>query len=113
MLKIFWKRGEIATISTIFSYLMLDIYVKTRIRFSLRDKWLFEITEVEITRVDCSFEHTQLNRVCCFRFFGVFLASKGSNFSKLIYKHIQHFRSLQNVQVKIALHIDFLLKTSI
>ena len=59
MLKILWKRGEIAPeeqfllLSTIFSYLMLDIYVKTRIRFSLRDKRLFEITEVEITRVDC------------------------------------------------------------
>ena len=34
---------------------MLDLYVKTRIRFSLRDTWLFEITEVEITRVDCMF----------------------------------------------------------
>ena len=34
-------------------YLMLDFYVKTRIRFSLRDKRLFEITEVEVTRVDC------------------------------------------------------------
>ena len=33
---------------------MLDFCVKTRIRFSLRDKRLFEITEVEITRVDCS-----------------------------------------------------------
>ena len=32
---------------------MLDFYVKTGIRFSLRDKQLFEITEVEITRVDC------------------------------------------------------------
>ena len=32
---------------------MLDFYVKTRIRFSLRDKRLFEITEVEITRVNC------------------------------------------------------------
>ena len=32
---------------------MLDFYVKARIRFSLRDKRLFEITEVEITRVDC------------------------------------------------------------
>ena len=28
-------------------------YVKTGIRFSFRDKRLFEITEVEITRVDC------------------------------------------------------------
>ena len=37
---------------TIFYYLMLDFYVKTWIRFSLRDKRLFEITEVEITRVD-------------------------------------------------------------
>ena len=59
MLKILWKRGEIAPeeqfllLFTIFSYLMLALDVKTRIRFSLRDKWLFEITEVEITRVDC------------------------------------------------------------
>ena len=59
MLKILWEGGEIAPeeqfllLSTIFSYLMLDFYVKTRIRFSLRDKRLFEITEVEITRVDC------------------------------------------------------------
>ena len=58
MLKILWKRGEIAPkeqfllLSTIFCHLMLDFYVKTRIRFSLRDKQLFEITEVEITRVD-------------------------------------------------------------
>ena len=60
MLKILWKRGEIAPeeqflpLSTIFYYLMLDFYVKTGIRFSLRDKRLFEITEVEITRVDCT-----------------------------------------------------------
>ena len=60
MLKILWKRGEIAPVeqflnlSTIFYYLMLDFYVKTRIRFSLRDKRLFEITEIEITRVDCT-----------------------------------------------------------
>ena len=58
MLKILWKRGEIAPVEqflllfTIFSYLMLDFYIKTRIGFSLRDKRLFEITEVEITRVD-------------------------------------------------------------
>ena len=51
--------GEIAheeqflPLSTVFCYLMLDFYVKTGIRFSLRDKRLFEITEVEITRVDC------------------------------------------------------------
>ena len=75
MLKILWKRGEIAPqeqflllstilgrnapqeqfllLSTIFCYLVLDLKVKTRIRFSLRDKRLFEITEGEITRVDC------------------------------------------------------------
>ena len=59
VLKILWNRGEIAPeeqfllLFTIFSYLMLDFYVKTRIGFSLRDKRLFEITEVEITRVDC------------------------------------------------------------
>ena len=60
MWKILWKREEIAPkeqfllLSTIFCYLMLDFCVKTRIRFSLRDKRLFEITEVEITMVDCA-----------------------------------------------------------
>ena len=60
MLKILRKRGEIAPeeqfllLLTIFCYLMLDLYVKRGIRFSLRDKRLFEIAEVEITRVDCS-----------------------------------------------------------
>ena len=60
MLKILLKRREIAPkeqfllLSTIFCYLMLDFYVKTGIRFSLRDKRLFEITEVEKTRIDCT-----------------------------------------------------------
>ena len=51
--------GEIAPkeqflpLSIIFYDLMLHFYVKTGIRFSLRDKRLFEITAVEITRVDC------------------------------------------------------------
>ena len=59
MLKILKKRGEIAPeeqfllLSTTFCYLVLDFSVKIRIRFSLRDKRLFEITEVEIPRVDC------------------------------------------------------------
>ena len=62
MLKILWIMGEIAPeeqflpLSTIFYYLMLDFDVKTGIRFSLRDKRLFEITEVEITRVDCIYK---------------------------------------------------------
>ena len=60
MLKILWKNVEIAPdeqfllLSTIFCYLMLDFYVKTGIRFSLLDERLFDITEVQITRVDCS-----------------------------------------------------------
>ena len=59
MSKIMWKMGDIAPeeqfllLSTIFCYLLSYLYVETRIRFSLRDKRLFEITEVEITRVDC------------------------------------------------------------
>ena len=54
------EKGKIAPeeqflpLSTIFYYLMLDFSVKTGIRFSLRDKRLFEITEVEITRVECN-----------------------------------------------------------
>ena len=60
MLKILWKGGEIAPgeqfllFSTIFYNLILDFCVITGTRFFLRDKRLFEITEVEITRVDCN-----------------------------------------------------------
>ena len=57
-MKILWKSGEIAQFllfSTIFCYLLLDFHVKTETRVSLRDKRIFEISEVEITRVDCSF----------------------------------------------------------
>ena len=71
MLTILWKRGEIAheeqffLLSTIFCYLMLDFYVKTGIRFSLRDKRLFEINEVEITRVDCIYLFIYYNYIFC------------------------------------------------
>ena len=57
-LEIYIERGEIAPqeqfllFSTIFYNLILDSCVITRTRFFLRDKRLFEITEVEITRVD-------------------------------------------------------------
>ena len=79
MLKILWKRGEIAPeeqfllLSTTFCYLKLDFYVRTRVRFSLRDKRLIEITEVEITRVDCIVFHNQIgsNKVCYVRKLGV------------------------------------------
>ena len=58
-LKILWKRGEIAPkeqfllFSTVFCYYFLELHVKSGTRISLRDKWLFEISEVETTRVDC------------------------------------------------------------
>ena len=67
MLKIMWKRGEIAPeeqfllLSTIFCYLMISFYVETWIRFSLRDKRLFELTEVEITRVDNLKKHGEVS----------------------------------------------------
>ena len=48
ILKILWKRGEIHNIF----YMLLDFHVKAGTRFSLRDKRLFEISEVEITRVN-------------------------------------------------------------
>ena len=54
-----WKRGEIAPkeqfllFSTIFCYLFLDFHVKNGTRNSVRDKRLFEISEIEITTVDC------------------------------------------------------------
>ena len=54
ILKILWKRG--GAISPLFHnifYLLLDFHVLAGTRFSLRDKRLSEISEVEITRVDC------------------------------------------------------------
>ena len=53
ILKTLLKRGEFLLFSTIFCYLFLDFYVKTGTRISLWDKWLFEISEVKNTRVDC------------------------------------------------------------
>ena len=47
--------GAISPLFHNFCILILDICVKTRTRISLRDNRLFEITEVEITRVDCTF----------------------------------------------------------
>ena len=48
ILKILWKRGAV------FCYLLLDFHGKTGTRFSHRDNRLFEINEVEITRVNCT-----------------------------------------------------------
>ena len=85
MLKILWKREKISPeeqflpLSTIFYYLVLDFYVKTGIRFSLRDKRLFEITEVEITRVDCihcNFEKHFL-KFCKRKFCGLLFSLNG------------------------------------
>ena len=40
--------------STASCCLLVGLCVKTGTRFSLRDKRLFEISEFEITRVDCT-----------------------------------------------------------
>ena len=52
--KILWKRGMENIVENIY-YLFLDFHVKTGTRFLLRDKRLFEINVVEITRVDCNY----------------------------------------------------------
>ena len=63
-----WEREEIAPeeqfllLSTIFCCLLLDFHMKAGTRFSPRDKRLFEITDVEITRVDCIKHHQTLFR---------------------------------------------------
>ena len=61
ILKILWKRGEIAPedeflvffFFTILYYLFLDFHVKIGTIFSLRDKRSFEISDANIKRVDC------------------------------------------------------------
>ena len=62
ILKILWKRGkeeQFLLFSTIFCHLLLGLHAKIGTRFSLRDTRLFEISKVEITRVDCSIEDVQ------------------------------------------------------
>ena len=55
------EKGEKLLLKSNFSsypqyfYLLLSFYVRTGTRISLRDKRLFEITEVEIARVDFFF----------------------------------------------------------
>ena len=50
-----WKRGEIAPeeqfllFSAIFFYLLWDFHVQAGTRFSVQDKWLFKISEIEVT----------------------------------------------------------------
>ena len=46
--------SNFSSYSQIFCYLLLDFHVKTGTRFSPRDNRIFEITEFEITRVDCN-----------------------------------------------------------
>ena len=102
MLKILWKRGEIAPeeqfllLSTIFYYLMFDFYVKTGIRFSLRDKRLFEKTEVERTRVDCMSEWLlgdTGSHTCVYRTVQqtVHIQIPEASMLALLYKPQQHF----------------------
>ena len=61
ILKILWKRGEIAPLFNNIFQLLLGFHVKTETRFLLRDKRLFEISEVEITRVGCTFKSVCLS----------------------------------------------------
>ena len=103
MLKIFWKRGEIAPqeqfllLSTIFCYLMSDFYIERGIRFSLRDKRLFEITEVEITRVDCK-PHTE-NLKTCISFSTTLILHRMTAF-RLNEEHLKPRDKLSNLLVK-------------
>ena len=53
------RKEQFLLFSAIFCYLLLDFHVKTGAKFSLRDKRLFEISEVKITRVDCICRDTQ------------------------------------------------------
>ena len=49
--KIVEKRKNCSFFSTIICYLLLDFHVKTGTRFSLQDKRLFEMSEVEVNEI--------------------------------------------------------------
>ena len=108
VLKILRKRGEIAPyehfllLSTILCYLLLDFYVKRRTIFSLRDKQLFEITESELTRVNCIFilmvnGYTFRTSYSAFSFDAFFF--KGRLVVLLFYVHGKHLMSCRDDQL--------------
>ena len=53
-MKILWKRGEIAPLFHNTFYLLLKFHVYAGTRYSLRDKWFFAMSGVEIARVNCT-----------------------------------------------------------
>ena len=57
------EKREFLLFSTILYYLLSDFHVKKGSRFSLRDKRLFETSEVEIMRVDCILLSKSLNEI--------------------------------------------------
>ena len=50
-----WDHCENAALVWQGFYLLLALHVKIGTRFSLPDKWLFEVSRVKIMRVDCMF----------------------------------------------------------
>ena len=92
-LKLLWNRGKIAPkeqcllLSTIFCYLCLDFYVKTKIRLSLQDKQLFEIMEVKITRVHCTSNLFQANGLACMGQYAGDIKSAAADDSLFVAKH--------------------------
>ena len=72
--------------------MILDFCVKTRTRFSLRDKRLFEIIEVEITRVDCNLNQVWFN-FC--RFIGTFQGNKSGRLESL---SSIHFKKVDDIE---------------
>ena len=61
----------------IFFCLSLDDHVLAETRFSLRDKWLFEISECEISRVNCTPNIAHKNIMCCVQHLAPYLDGQG------------------------------------
>ena len=88
--------------STILCYRLLDFHVKTGTRFSLRDKRLFEISEVEITRVDCNYKYSDFD--CIYKYSDFFAANMWVAFSA---KDINIFAIFQERNFNVTLANKF------
>ena len=103
-----WKRGEIAPkeqfllFSTIFCCLLVDLCIKTGTRFSLRDKRLFEISEFEITRVDCNIEKEMVH--CTFHR----SINPYKDFGRKWMKSCMHCYNLKKTVTNNCSHVEFL-----
>ena len=85
-------------------YLLLDVHIKAGTRFSLRDKQLFKISEVEIAKVNCICEYMRFTVM--FRSQGKERLRRPNIYSRLSLSRIPR-DSIKYFEMSVPRHIRF------